>query len=219
MPRKGCGWPAWATCCPWPADGLLDLDLTASLDLSRPESITATATATLRQADLACLGATLAEDTLRLDAAVAEEGLAVTLSPLALTGPHPLTLHAPEIIISGDMVRAAFTLASAATLPDGAVIPGAFEARRENGSWTVALAMEEKKTFRALIGERSLRLGGLALSLRGTVSSTATETQTGVSAAMVLEAQTRSCSLHGADFATGPATLRLPLAWARACAP
>lgn len=198
---------------PVAVDGLLDLDLTASLDLSRPESIAASASATLRQADLACLGAALADDTLRLDAAVAEEGLAVALAPLALTGPHPLTLHASEIIISGDRVRAAFTLASAATLPEGTVIPGTFEARRENGRWTVALAMEEMKTFRALIGERSLRLGGLALSLRGTVSPAATETQTGVSAAMVLEARTRACSLDGADFATGPATLRLPLAW------
>ncbi|MCG2732201.1 intermembrane phospholipid transport protein YdbH family protein [Pseudodesulfovibrio aespoeensis] len=198
---------------PLAVDGLLDLELTAALDLSRPESIVASASVTLRQADLACLGATLADDTLRLAAALAEEGVAVTLAPLALTGPHPLTLHASEIIISGDMVRADFTLASAATLPEGTVIPGAFEARRENGGWTVALTMEKKDSFRAAAGGRSLRLGGLTLALRGAVSPAATETQTGVSAAMVLEARTRSCSLDGADFATGSATLRLPLAW------
>lgn len=202
---------------PVAVDGLLDLDLTASLDLSRPESVAASASATLRQADLACLGATLADDTLRLDAAVAEEGLAVTLDPLALTGPHPLTLHASEIIISGDMVRADFTLASAATLPEGTVIPGAFEVRRENGRWTVALTMEKQESFRAAAGGQTLRLGGLALSLRGTVSPPATDTQTDAStdasAAMVLEARTRSCSLDKTDFATGPVALRLPLAW------
>ncbi|MFH1913713.1 MAG: YdbH domain-containing protein [Pseudomonadota bacterium] len=205
---------------PLAVGGDLDLDLTAALDLSKPQDMKATASAALHRPDLACLGVTLADGApLGLAAQLADGNATAQLAPVALTGPHPLTLHVPEISLSADSVRAAFTLASTETLPAGTVIPGTFTAERDDTGWAVALSMEEKGALRLVAGDRIARLAGLALSLRGSVSPATPDAPPGtppgtpLTASMVLEARTRASSLDGTDFATGPVALRLPLAW------
>lgn len=197
---------------PLAVGGDLDLDLTAALDLSRPQEVEATASAALHRPDLACLGLTLADGApLRLAAQLADGNATAQLDPIALTGPHPLTLHVPEVSLSADAVHAAFTLASTATFPSGTIIPGIFEATREGDDWAVALSMEEKGSLRAVAGGRTVRLAGLALSLRGTVSPATPDRS--LTSSAVLEARTRASSLDGTDFAAGAVALRLPLVW------
>lgn len=192
--------------------GDLDLDMAASLDLSRPQDVSATASATLRNIDPGDLGLTLADGApLRIDATLAEGNATARLDPVGLAGPHPLTLHVPEAALTSRSMRIAFTLASAASLPSGTAIPGVLEAERTDGQWNVALTMEEKGALRVAAGGREARLGGVAMSLRGTVTPPTDHAP--VTAAGVLEAGTRSCALRGTDVATGPVSLRLPLAW------
>jgi hypothetical protein len=182
--------------------GALDLDLTAALNLSRPEGLTATATATLAHADFSSLGATLADDTLRARVSRSEGQTTLALDPLALARPAALTLSVPEATLTGDALRIAFTLAAPDATP--AVLPGTLAATRTDNGWDVNLTVEETKSLRVNAGQRTATLGGLSLSLHGTVAPGA--------ASVTLKAATRSCALDG-TLTTGPVSLDLPLAY------
>jgi hypothetical protein len=190
---------------PTPVRGSLNLDLTASLDLARPDTLKAEAKATLSGLDLAATGLSLADTPIQADIALADNATTASLSPLALTGPAAVTVQIPEARYADGTLTMAFTLDVPEILPGIDALPGTLTARKQDGSWDVALNIEKQKSLAVAAGQRTVTLGGVSLALHGTV--------TPASAALTLEAATRSCALTGTPLTTGPVTLRLPLAW------
>ena len=181
--------------------GTLDMQMQIIMDANRPTDAQVETSLAVASPSAPEIGAIFAPNAvLALNATIADETLSFTTAPFELMGPAPTAVQAFGGELSAQKADLRF-LVSAMNV----ALPGTLSASKEGDDWKTSLKVENSEQLRVVTGGRDILLGGVDLSLDGTVSSGKTD--------LDLRASTRSCRLDGTDVRSGAVSLRLPFNW------
>lgn len=186
---------------PLPMGGNVTLGLSASVNLSSPESLAADITASITNAELPGQDIAFASGVpLSLKASVAEKKVRFSLNPIALTAPYPATLTIPEGNATADSLAANFSVLAA-----GIEIPGQIAADRTNETWAISLTAANPDALTVETGGRAIKLAGFDCAVTGTINPDEAD--------MTVTAATKGARLADIGLRTGAAHINLPLKW------
>lgn len=186
---------------PVPIDGLVNFEIDGEIDMAHPEGRQFSAQIAVSQGDLSWLGLTLAPETsLEANATLSGNDLNLTMAPVQVVEPYPVTLAIPSLHLTPQDLNADLAVTAA-----GARLPGTLQAQRDGDSWNVDLRLHQPNTLSLDPADRPLRLGGLDLRVSGTAGPDVT--------AITLKTSTRWARLGQTGLRTGGIALELPLAW------
>jgi hypothetical protein len=186
---------------PIPASGNMDLDLTAKLDLSQPDTLVSDIQIAIRNTDLSTLGIALADgEQFSARATITGRTAAFSMAPIAIAAPYPATITIAQGHASSSSLTATASIAAA-----GITMPVDFKANQQGDLWEIALTSTNPEAMTIKTKGRTIRLAGLDWSLAGKAGAGMAD--------VLLTGSTKGASLGNTGMRTGATKVTLPLAW------
>lgn len=186
---------------PMPITGNADLDAAVRVNLSHPEMAQGTMRTTLANVEIPDTRVALApESPIKITATLHDKSLEFSLEPVQIAAPYPAVVSIPKGHAAQDSLTADFRLDAA-----NISLPGTITAHKNADSWGISLTAANPSQLEFTTGGRTLKMGGLDLSMTGTVAADSTD--------LTLKGTTNTISIKGTPVRSGAVSFSLPLAW------